>query len=111
MYQRALEGYEKALGRDHTSTLNTVNNLGLLYADQGRPTEAESMYQRALSGFRVALGLSHWKTQLVIRDVLPHAKGPSAITEPPPPKAKVKILEKLRVKFRGFPKERRRPPS
>ena len=36
MYQRALEGYEKALGRDHTSTLDTVNNLGSLYKDQGR---------------------------------------------------------------------------
>jgi TPR repeat protein len=33
MYQRALEGYEKALRRDHISTLDTVNNLGNLYAD------------------------------------------------------------------------------
>ena len=62
MYQRALEGYEKALGPDHTSTLNTVNNLGILYKDQGRLTEAESMYQRALSGFQTALGPSHWKS-------------------------------------------------
>lgn len=31
MYQRALAGREKALGPDHTSTLDTVNNLGLLY--------------------------------------------------------------------------------
>ncbi|KFY31766.1 hypothetical protein V493_00848 [Pseudogymnoascus sp. VKM F-4281 (FW-2241)] len=28
MYQRALQGYEKALGLEHTSTLNTVNSLG-----------------------------------------------------------------------------------
>ena len=34
MYQRALQGYEKAWGPDHTSTLDTVNNLGLLYANQ-----------------------------------------------------------------------------
>ncbi|KAK3934113.1 Tetratricopeptide repeat-domain-containing protein [Diplogelasinospora grovesii] len=76
MYQRALEGKEKALGRDHTSTLDTVNNLGNLYADQGRLTEAESMYQRALSGFQTALG-PHWKSQLVMRnmDSLQHAKG------------------------------------
>jgi len=33
MYQRALQGYEKAWGLEHTSTLDTVNNLGLLYAD------------------------------------------------------------------------------
>ena len=62
MYQRALEGYEKALGRDHTSTLSTVNNLGLLYADQGRLTEAESMYQRALEGKEKALGRDHTST-------------------------------------------------
>ena len=50
MYQRALTGYEKALGPDHTSTLNTVNNLGLLYMDQGKMVEAGQMYQRALTG-------------------------------------------------------------
>jgi hypothetical protein len=27
MYNRALAGYEKALGPEHTSTLDTVNNL------------------------------------------------------------------------------------
>jgi tetratricopeptide (TPR) repeat protein len=49
MYQRALAGYEKALGPEHTSTLDTVNNLGLLYRDQGKLAEAEAMYQRASS--------------------------------------------------------------
>jgi hypothetical protein len=33
MYIQALRGYEEALGPDHTSTLDTVNNLGLLYAN------------------------------------------------------------------------------
>ena len=56
MYQRALQGYEKAWGPDHTSTLSTVNNLGLLYADQGKHEEAEKMYQRALQGYENALG-------------------------------------------------------
>jgi len=45
MYRRALEGYEKALGPEHTSTLNTVNNLGLLYTNQGKVVEAEAMYR------------------------------------------------------------------
>jgi tetratricopeptide (TPR) repeat protein len=58
MYQRALEGKEKALGLEHTSTLDTVNNLGLLYAYQGKLDEAESMYQRALDGYENALGAS-----------------------------------------------------
>ncbi|KAH8589827.1 hypothetical protein B0O99DRAFT_636302 [Bisporella sp. PMI_857] len=31
MYQRALNGYEKALEPDHILTLRTVNNLGNLY--------------------------------------------------------------------------------
>jgi tetratricopeptide (TPR) repeat protein len=50
MYNRALAGYEKALGPEHTSTLDTVNNLGILYADQGRLEDAEMMYNRALAG-------------------------------------------------------------
>jgi len=52
MYKRALAGYEKALGPDHTSTLNTVNNLGTLYADQGKLDEAKQMYLRSLVSFR-----------------------------------------------------------
>ena len=36
MYIRALKGCEKALGPNHTSTLDTVNNLGLFYNDQGK---------------------------------------------------------------------------
>jgi tetratricopeptide (TPR) repeat protein len=57
IYIRALEGYEKALGPDHTSTLDTVNNLGTLYSDQGKLAEAEAMYIRALQGYEDALGL------------------------------------------------------
>ncbi|OQE94229.1 hypothetical protein PENNAL_c0004G02119, partial [Penicillium nalgiovense] len=41
MYQRALAGYENALGADHTSTLDTVNNLGVLYVAQGKLDQAE----------------------------------------------------------------------
>jgi tetratricopeptide (TPR) repeat protein len=46
-----------AFGPDHTSTLNTVYNLGLLYADQGKLAEAEKMYTRALQGYENALSL------------------------------------------------------
>ncbi|KAH7135522.1 pfs domain-containing protein [Dendryphion nanum] len=62
MYQRALQGKEKAWGLEHTSTLNTVNNLGSLYVDLGRMDEAEKMYQRALQGKEKALGLEHTST-------------------------------------------------
>ena len=56
MYERALVGYEKALGADHSSTLGTVNNLGLLYVDQGRFANAERMYDHALAGKERVLG-------------------------------------------------------
>jgi tetratricopeptide (TPR) repeat protein len=62
MYERALQGREEALGRDHTSTLNTVNNLGILYADQGKLDKAEEMYERALQGREEALGRDHTST-------------------------------------------------
>jgi tetratricopeptide (TPR) repeat protein len=62
MYNRALAGYEKALGLEHTSTLETVNNLGLLYNDLGRFEDAERMYTRALAGYEKALGLEHTST-------------------------------------------------
>ncbi|ORY02205.1 hypothetical protein BCR34DRAFT_493307 [Clohesyomyces aquaticus] len=62
MYERALRGYEEALGPTHTSTLDTVNNLGNLYADQGKLGEAEQMYERALRGKEEALGPTHTST-------------------------------------------------
>jgi hypothetical protein len=49
MYLRALAGYEKALGADHASTLRIVNNLRILYHDQGKLAEAEQMDLRALA--------------------------------------------------------------
>ena len=54
IYLRALTGYEKAWGSDHTSTLSTVNNLGKLYINQGKMNEAEEMYLRALTGYEKA---------------------------------------------------------
>ncbi|VTO91321.1 unnamed protein product [Fusarium graminearum] len=64
MYERALQGKEKAWGPEHTSTLDTVNNLGNLYADQGRLDKAEEMYERALQGYEKALGSPNFETYL-----------------------------------------------
>ncbi|KAK3947446.1 hypothetical protein QBC32DRAFT_270796 [Pseudoneurospora amorphoporcata] len=69
IYQRALEGYKKALGPDHTSTLNTINNLGNLYSNQGRLKEAETIYQRALEGYEKALGPDHTSTLNTINNL------------------------------------------
>jgi tetratricopeptide (TPR) repeat protein len=62
MYRRALAGYEKALGPDHTSTLDTVNKSGNLYAIQGKLGEAEKMYRRALAGYEKAPGADYTST-------------------------------------------------
>jgi tetratricopeptide (TPR) repeat protein len=54
MYQRALQGFEKTLGPNHTLTLQAVSNLGSSYACQDMLAEAEKMYERALRGFEKA---------------------------------------------------------
>jgi tetratricopeptide (TPR) repeat protein len=69
MYLRALQGCEKAWGVEHTSTLNTVISLGLLYADQGKMAEAEAMYLRALQGCEKALGAEHTSTLATVNNL------------------------------------------
>ena len=75
MYIRALSGYKKALGADHTSTLSTINNLGALYWNQGRLFEAEQMCLRALTGFRKSLGPGHPSTVKVMNRLQQLALG------------------------------------
>ena len=48
MYQRALDGKEKAWGAEHTSTLRTVNSLRLLNASRSEPMKAEEIHRQAL---------------------------------------------------------------
>lgn len=62
MYKRAMAGKEKALGRDHTSTIRMVNSLELLYADQRRMNKAEKLYQHALASSEQAFGSDHTST-------------------------------------------------
>jgi tetratricopeptide (TPR) repeat protein len=62
MYERALQGREKAWGAEHASTLSIDNHLGILYADLGRLDEAEKMYERALNGYSKAISPRHLGT-------------------------------------------------
>jgi tetratricopeptide (TPR) repeat protein len=64
MYERALRGYEKALGARAHVDAHTVNNLGILYADQGKLVEAEQMYERALRGYEKAIGADNITTYI-----------------------------------------------
>ena len=54
--------HEKAWGAEHTSTLDTVNNLAVLYKNQDKMAEAEEMYIRALKGYEKAWGAEHTST-------------------------------------------------
>ena len=62
MNRRALDGSEKALGKEHSSTLTSVSNLALVLQDQGKYEEAETMNRRALDGSEKALGKEHPST-------------------------------------------------
>ncbi|KAF4966735.1 hypothetical protein FSARC_5600 [Fusarium sarcochroum] len=62
MYERALQGYENALGPDHETTLGAINDLGNLYIRESRLDEAEAMHKRALEGREKALGPEHLST-------------------------------------------------
>jgi tetratricopeptide (TPR) repeat protein len=56
MFKRALQGQELTLGSKHTLTLDTFQNLGILYYSQGKLAEAETMYTQALQGYEEAIG-------------------------------------------------------
>jgi Tfp pilus assembly protein PilF len=65
MYERALRGYEEALGyeraQQYKPALNTLENMGNVYAKQDKIAMAHAMYARALSGLTSVLGQSSGK--------------------------------------------------
>jgi hypothetical protein len=52
-----------ALGAEQTFALAAVNNLGLLYTNQGKIVEPEEMYLRALQGYESTLGAHHMRKE------------------------------------------------
>jgi hypothetical protein len=77
--KRALQGEEKVFGSQHKSTLKTISNLGVLYREQGKLTDAEDMLSRALQGYDEVLDRStnRHSPQLIISAC---ATSTSAIT-------------------------------
>ena len=59
MVQDALKAREVTLGEEHPSTLNSINELGIVLSRQGKYKEAEIMHQRALKGYEKVLGPEH----------------------------------------------------
>ncbi|KAF2726439.1 hypothetical protein EJ04DRAFT_530277 [Polyplosphaeria fusca] len=62
MYDRALQGYEEAIGPELLPTylpaLNNFFSFGDLYARTGREDAAKEMYSRALVGYKSVQGPS-----------------------------------------------------
>ena len=52
----------KGVGKGTHIDMNTVNNLGNLYANQGKMEKAEQMYVQALQGYEKPMGLDHPRT-------------------------------------------------
>jgi tetratricopeptide (TPR) repeat protein len=57
--KRQLDERERTLGDEHPDTLNSINELAGLYADQGRYDEAEPLYLRALEAKERTFGEEH----------------------------------------------------
>jgi Tetratricopeptide repeat len=73
MHQRALQGYEKALGANNVTTyipaLNTICGLGSLFERQADLPKARIMYLKALGGYEKVVGPEHPNSQS-LRDKL-----------------------------------------
>ncbi len=59
LYLWALRIREQALGPEHSDVATSLNNLAILYYEQGRYVEAEPLYQRALRIREQQLGQDH----------------------------------------------------
>ncbi len=59
MFHRAIAIGEQKLGPDHPDLASRLNNLGLLYYNQGKYTEAEALFHRAITISEQKLGLDH----------------------------------------------------
>lgn len=59
MYQWVLESYKKVWEIEHMSILDTINNLDILYANQGKFQKAKAMYWRLLEDYKKVLGPKH----------------------------------------------------
>ena len=69
-----------ALGPAHPETLRTVDNLAILFAQQGKHDEAEPLFRRAIAGYEEALGPAHPNTLRTVNNLalLLDAKGEAA---------------------------------
>jgi tetratricopeptide (TPR) repeat protein len=97
MYQRALQGFEKALGVDNVTTyipaLNTIWAFGSLFERQADLAKARIMYSKALVGYNKVVGPDHPGS----RSLQDNLRALDTVTEN---KALINVREPVN-KFRG----------
>jgi hypothetical protein len=59
MHERALRGYDIALGPYHVTTLSMAHNLGVCFLELGKPNEAMIHLSRAYDGRMKHFGKEH----------------------------------------------------
>jgi tetratricopeptide (TPR) repeat protein len=64
-----LAEYEKTFGEDHPTTLDTVNNITMVFDNQGEYIKALEWYQRALDGKEKTLGRDHPSTLATVNNM------------------------------------------
>ncbi|EXK81073.1 hypothetical protein FOQG_14415 [Fusarium oxysporum f. sp. raphani 54005] len=62
LYRETLEAREKVLGKEHPSTLSSMNNLALMLNNMGEYEEAEKMHRETLGLKEKAFGKEHPST-------------------------------------------------
>jgi CHAT domain-containing protein/tetratricopeptide (TPR) repeat protein len=82
--EKALALGERVLGREHSETLRSLNNLATLYDSQGRYPEAEPLLKRALEIRERVLGKEHPHTLISLNNLahLYQAQGRYPEAEP-----------------------------
>jgi hypothetical protein len=92
MYERALRGYEVALGAENITTyipaLNTIWNLGSLFQEGTDLAKARIMYSKALAGYEKVVGPNHPKSHSLRESI-------RALDSPPDGEKRFKLLRKL----------------
>jgi tetratricopeptide (TPR) repeat protein len=61
MFRKALKIRRRVLGENHQDVAESLENIGHVYHDQGKPDEALEMFEEALAVFTRALGVDNEK--------------------------------------------------
>src|SRR5271170_1847115 len=97
MYQRVLQGYQKALSVDNVTTyipaLNTIWAFGSLFERQADLAKARIMYSKALVGYDKVVGPDHPRSQS-LQDNIRALDAKGTLSE----SKRHKLLKKLRLR-------------